>query len=34
LTRHVLTGGHHLHLEPQAVERVAEVICREGHTAS
>ena len=34
LTRHVLAGGHHLHLEPQAVERVAEVICREGHTAS
>ncbi|MCA1771374.1 MAG: alpha/beta hydrolase [Halomonas sp.] len=26
LTRHVLAGGHHLHLEPQAVSRVAEVI--------
>ena len=34
LTRHVLAGGHHLHLEPQAVERVAEVICLEGCTAS
>ncbi|WP_139790104.1 alpha/beta fold hydrolase, partial [Halomonas sp. BC2] len=28
LTRHVLAGGHHLHLEPQAVAQVAEVICR------
>ena len=28
LTRHVLAGGHHLHLEPSAVERVADVIGR------
>ncbi|NDL70635.1 alpha/beta fold hydrolase [Vreelandella alkaliphila] len=26
LTRHVLAGGHHLHLEPQAVRHVAEII--------
>ncbi|MGP9574014.1 MULTISPECIES: alpha/beta fold hydrolase [unclassified Halomonas] len=26
LTRHVLSGGHHLHLEPRAVEKVALVI--------
>lgn len=26
LTRHVLSGGHHLHLEPRAVEKVASVI--------
>ncbi|MDQ7728404.1 alpha/beta hydrolase [Halomonas sp. SpR8] len=26
LTRHVLSGGHHLHLEPRAVEKVATVI--------
>ncbi|SDO02521.1 alpha/beta fold hydrolase [Vreelandella arcis] len=26
LTRHVLAGGHHLHLEPEAVARVAQVI--------
>ncbi|WP_447555804.1 alpha/beta fold hydrolase [Vreelandella sp. EE22] len=26
LTRHVLAGGHHLHLEPEAVEEVARVI--------
>ncbi|MCO7246259.1 alpha/beta fold hydrolase [Halomonas sp. Mc5H-6] len=28
LTRHVLAGGHHLHLEPQAVSRVAEVVAQ------
>lgn len=26
LTRHVLSGGHHLHLEPRAVDKVASVI--------
>ena len=34
LARHVLSGGHHLHLEPQAVERVADVISREHCLAS
>ncbi|WP_096300826.1 alpha/beta fold hydrolase [Halomonas sp. hl-4] len=28
LTRHVLPGGHHLHLEPQAVHGVAKVIAQ------
>ncbi|WP_249977105.1 alpha/beta fold hydrolase [Vreelandella olivaria] len=31
LQRHVLEGGHHLHLEPQAVERVTDVIVEHWH---
>ncbi|WP_417864199.1 alpha/beta fold hydrolase [Vreelandella venusta] len=29
LTRHVLAGGHHLHLEPQSVHRVASTISQQ-----
>lgn len=31
LTRRVLVGGHHLHLEPQAVDQVANVVIQYGH---
>lgn len=34
LTRHVLAGGHHLHLEPQAVSSVANVIIQHCHRES
>lgn len=31
LTRYVLAGGHHLHLEPQAVNSVADVVIQHCH---
>ncbi|MBE0464841.1 MAG: alpha/beta fold hydrolase [Halomonadaceae bacterium] len=34
LTRHVLPGGHHLHLEPKAVAAVAEVVAAHWQTAT
>ncbi|WP_018916695.1 alpha/beta fold hydrolase [Vreelandella zhanjiangensis] len=34
LTRHVLPGGHHLHLEPKVVAAVAEVVAAHWQTAT